>query len=514
MTLIKAIYCPSCGAPLASPESNMINCGYCDSTLLIEERRVLEKRTVKTVPGPLEPPPSALISEEVRRFELSLLEQTADGSTDDGFCTLSLPEDRFALIFLRLIDEKDKTMGTDYPAHCRHLQESLVRHEDPGLAAFELLEHLSGLAPEFRLELTVLLFNPRYSSVVCYNAGGGRSVYWVSGEQGRVVDAFKAYPPLERKMLRMSQDHFSNSKPVFLASSDLVVGVSAAFAGRGGGPYSDGTRALVNTLNAQLGQHPLKVVTLAKNAFWNDRAPAASEHPLSGPLRVAAVRTRSSQPVPSWPGSTLTYMGGTEFEIVFNKTPKDHAELISLHDNREAFLLFDGEDFDKAEYEKAREVVLQILDRPNHGDNENPRRAGREASEAVGHSGRCLVLLLLNNHGRSKWYRHGWSQPLGLGARGLSDPPSAQCFDQGGEASVYPGQRQFFPGSLPFTKAPKNVDELAEAWYGGKASALYEALFAHWRKPKPGDCLSSLLQAARGDIREASLDGCCLLSRR
>jgi DNA-directed RNA polymerase subunit RPC12/RpoP len=514
MALVKRIYCPSCGAPLKKPETSLVTCGYCDSALLIEERRVLEKRPDKPLAGPLTPGPSALVSEEVRRFELSLLEQAADGTIEDGFCTLSLPEDRFALIFLRLIDSDDKTLESDYPSHCRRLQDSLGGHEDPGLAAFELLEHLCGKLPEFRLEVTVLLFNPRLSSVVCYNAGGARSVYWVSGEQGRVVDVFRAYPPLERKMLRMSQDHFSNSKPIFLASSDLVVGVSAAFAGRGGGPYSDGTRALVNTLNSQLGQHPLKVVTLVKNAFWSDRPPAASEHPLSGPLRVAAVRTRPSIPVPQWPGRTLTFLQAAEFEIVFNKAPNDHAEIVPLHDNREVFLLFNGEDFNKVEYLQAREVVLQILDRPKHGDNENPRRAGREAMEAAGCSGRCLVLLLLNNHGRSKWYRHGWGQPIGIGPRGLADPPSAQYFDQGGEATVNRGARQFFPGTLPFSKGPTNMDELAQSWYGGKASALYEALFAHWRKPRAGDCLSSLLQAARGDQSDASLDGCCLLGRR
>ena len=475
---------------------------------------MLEKRADQKTPEPTGRPPSALISEEVRRFELSLLEQSHEDLVEDGFCTLTLPEDRFALIFLRLIDSDDKTLAADYALHCRRLQESLTGHEDPGLAAFELLEQLSEELPEFRLELTVLLFNPRSSSVVCYNAGGGRTVYWVSAEQGRVVDPFRAYPPLERKMLRMSQDHFSNSEPVYLVSSDLVVGVSAAYAGRGGGSYSDGTGALVNSLNSQLGQHPLKVVTLAKNAFWNERPPAAAEHPLSGPLRVAAVRTRPSRPVENWPGQTLSYLGATEFEVVFNKAPNDHAELLPLHDNREVFLFFHGEDFDKDEYSQARESILGLLDRPNYGDNENPRRAGREALEVLGHSGRCLILLLLNNHGRSKWYRHGWGQPLGLGPRGLSDPPSAQVFDQGGEATVNEGARQFFPGSLPFSGIPGKVEELAQCWYGGKASALYEALFSHWRKPRPGDCLKSLLQAARGDQDEASLDGCCLLSRR
>lgn len=157
--------------------------------------------------------------------------------------------------------------------------------------------------------------------------------------------------------------------------------------------------------------------------------------------------------------------------------------------------------------------MVGLLDRPDYGDNENPRRAGKEAMEAVGHRGRLLVLLLLNKYGRCKWYRHGWGQPIGLGARGLSDPPSSQMFDEGGEGTVPMGTRLFFPGSLRFSKSPQSATELAQSWHGGKASALYGKLFSHWRVPKSILCLSRFLQAIRADDPGAKLDGCCLVGR-
>lgn len=517
MTLLKRIYCPACGAPVKAEPGTaafVVECQYCDSSLLVEERRVAEQPQETPQPGATSPPPSALITQESARFELSLLEQLSPGTVADGFSALSLPQERFCLFFLRLADEQGRTLSADYSSYLNTLRASLSGHEDPGLAAFELLEQVSEEVPEFQLEITILLFEPLTSSVLVYNAGGQRSVFWVSGEEGRVIDVFTSYPPLERKMLRMSRDHFSNSKPVFLTASDLVVAVSAAFCGRGGGSYADGTGALVSSLNQHLGEHPLKVVTMAKNAFWTERPPAAAQTPLSGPLRVCAVRARSSHRGESWPQDKLAVAHAQAFEIAYQPAPGDHAELVDLHQERQVFLWFDGRDFTAQEYQIARQSVLELLDRRDYGDNENPRRAGREAAEAVGHGGRFLVLLLLNEYGRTKWYRQGWKQPLGVGPRGLSDPPSAQNFDEGGEASVDEGARQFFPGTLAFFKTPQKVEDLAHCWQGGKASALYGALFAHWRTPNPGLALAKLLGAAQADLPQHEVAGCCLVGRR
>lgn len=345
MSLVKRLYCPACGAPLKAERGEMVNCDYCGSTLLVEEKRVSESPGSQPKKGPTTSPPAALISEDLGRFEVSLLEQYAAETVQDGFSTLPLPEGRFALIFLRLTDEESQTLESDYLAHSQFLKQALSEHEDPGLAAFELLEFLSEQVSEFLLELTIVLFDPKYCTATAYNAGGQRSVYWVSGEEGRVIDIFNSYPALERKMLRMSRDHFSNSEPVYLSGSDLVVGVSAAFAGRGGGSYSDGTGALVHSLNKNLGEHPLKVVTLAKNAFWEERPPAAAEYPLSGTLRVAAVRAKGSDIQQTIDLAAPSFWQGPEFEISYYRGEKDHAEIIDLHDQRQVFLWLQGDDF-------------------------------------------------------------------------------------------------------------------------------------------------------------------------
>lgn len=513
--MVKRLHCPACGAPVkGGEEKSLTTCEFCDCTLLISGRKIIEQQTEDVVKGAsVHTPPSALIAEEIGRFELSILEQLTADSRPDGFASLALPGERFALIFLRVTDAQAQTTDQDYQSLCDRLKASLTRHEDPGLAAYELLEFLSDQLADFRLELQIVLFEPRTSSVVVYNAGGQRSIYWVSGEEGRVIDVFQSYPVLERKMLKMSRDHFSNSKPVYLSGSDLVVAVSAAYAGRGEGPYADGTGALVRSLNEHLGEQPLKVVTLAKNAFWNERSPAAKEQPIKGPLRVVAVRVKPGVALQEWSPESLRVVAGEQFEIACRAPAEDFLEMVPLHKNREVFLWFCGRDFTPDDYELGKRAVIDLLDRPDYGDNENPRRAGREAAQAIGHEGRFLVVLLLNEYGRTKWYRHCWAQPLGVGPRGLGDPPSAQCFDEGGEATVPEGARQFFPGSLPFYTKPARAEDLAQAWYGGKASALYQALFCHWRTPGTARALARFLQAAESDRPDAALDGCCLLGR-
>lgn len=515
LRMVKRLHCPSCGAPVKGGEGkNLTTCEFCDCTLLISGRKITEQKTEQAAEGAsAHTPPSALIAEEIGRFELSILEQLTEDSSPDGFAGLALPAERFALIFLRVTDAQAQTIGQDYHSLLERLKASLVEHEDPGLAAYELLEFLSDQLADFRLEVQIVLFEPKTSSVLVYNAGGLRSIYWVSGEEGRVIDVFQSYPVLERKMLKMSRDHFSNSKPVYLSGSDLLVAVSAAYAGRGEGPYSDGTGALVRSLNEHLGEQPLKVVTLAKNAFWNERSPAAKEQPIKGPLRVVAVRVKPSVALREWSPESLRVVAGEQFEIACHAPAVDFLDLVRLHNNRQVFLWFCAADFTPEEYDLGKRAVLELLDRPDYGDNENPRRAGREAAQAIGHGGRFLLVLLLNEYGRTKWYRQGWAQPLGVGPRGLGDPPSAQSFDEGGEATVPEGARQFFPGSLPFYRKPSRAEDLAEAWTGGKASALYQALFGHWRTPDTARALARFLQAAESDCPDAALDGCCLIGR-
>ena len=517
IVILNSLYCPGCGAPLDPGEQTRFRCEYCNSVLQVHHRRIQQTEAPTDNPSGLDLPQlplSELSSSDSGRFELSVLEQAMPGSDPDGFFPLPLAQGRFALIYLRLIDEKGKTKIGDLPALTQVVRESLEDEEDPGLAAYHALESLFQRPFDGKLEVAIALFSPNRSSVTVYNAGCQSSLWWVSSEEGRVIDLFRAYPPLERKMLRQANDHFSNCPPCYLASNDLFVLVSAAYAGRGGGPYANGTRSLLDSLNQHLGEHPLRVVTLAKNAYWENLSPAAKDKPLSGHLRVAAVR---ALPPPNSAPLGLedrfrTFNFGP-FETVFLSSPGESLSFHTLHDNRGCFIWTDTQD--EPTVDRMTQAVLEVLDRRDHGDNENPREAGRRAlAQLENPQVRLLVLQLFPQWGRVKWFRSSWHQPLGLGPRGLKDVARAQMFDGGGEASLDERARMLFTGDLPLAGEAPDAQELARQWHGGKASALYDTLFAHWRTTKGERALSKIAQAVRADCPNATLSGLALVTRR
>ncbi len=513
------MYCPGCGAPLDPGEKTRLRCLYCDSVLEVRRRKISQTESSASQLTALDVdslPLADLFSNETGRFELSVLEQPVPGTKPDGFFPLTLAQGRFALVNLRLIGDDRKTKAGDLAELTETVRNSLEEEEDPGLAAYQALETLSRGTFDGKLEIAILLFSPDRSSVTVYNAGCQNSLWWVSSEEGRVIDIFRSYPPLERKMLRQSTDHFSNCPPCYLASNDLVVVVSAAYAGRGGGPYSDGTRALLDSLDEHLGEHPLRVVTLAKNAYWEKLSPSAKEESLSGTLRVAAVRALAPSvtmvPDLSQRSERIRRMEYGTFEIVFLTSPGESLALHQLHDDRCCLLWIEGQPEETVA--RMTETVLGVLDRENHGDNENPREAGRRALALSEDSAcRILVLQLFPRWGRAKWFRAGWHQPLCLGPRGLKDAARAQMFDEGGEATVDSKARILFTGSLPLAATASDAEELARQWFGGKSSALYDALFAHWRTTKGERALSKVATAALADRPDASLSGMALLTR-
>ncbi len=522
---IRAFYCPACGAPLDPGEATRTTCGYCGSVLEIQRRQVTQTQRPDSGAAPSEGPPlplASLISVQTGRFELSIMEQLVPNTPPDGFFPLVLPDERFALAFLRLVDENNKTKVGDLDSLCRVITQSLSDEEDPGLAAFQALEHLSESTFLGRLEVAIMLFSPDRSKVTVYNAGCPGSIWWVSSEDGRVIDLFRAYPPLEKKMLRLSNDHFSNAPPCYLAADDLIVAVSAAYVGRGEDSYSDGSRVLIESLNANLGEHPLRVVTLAKNSYWESLPPAALETPPSGALRVAAVRALAPASAHDLPqATTVKCVEFENYEASFLLTGTEHLALHPLHDGRACFLLLKADALNAEEIERITKAVLEVLDRRDHGDNENPREAGRQALAQIERSCSILVLQVIPKYGRVKWFRAGWGQPICLGPRGMADSDFAQKFDGGGEASTAPRARLFFPGNLPFEGPQTGTKDVGESWYGGKASALYGALFSHWRTTDTSKALRKLLLAALGDTLDnagslppgTDLSGSLLLTR-
>ena len=511
---VSALYCPGCGAPVAETSGGRGHCEYCSCHLVIQPGLVRQDKLGRSeevqVSSPL---PAQLVSHRTSRFELSLLEQLVPHSGPEWFRPLELSGERFALIYLRLVDEKGHPLEKAPEPTFSVMESSLKADGDPGLSAYLALEHLVGEGFREQVEVCVLLFEPESSSVLTYNAGCPGCLLWASLEEGRTIDTGRSYPALQPKMLREQRDYFSNAGRIRMTADDILVLCSASYAGRGEGPYSGALSALHKSLNQHLGEHPLRVVTLAKNAFWTDRAPAVKEQLPESHLRVAAVRVLPVAPSEELPqvGCMETHQVG-QYDVALWRAPQDHVECFPLHGDRWV-LVWISNPAQPVSEEQVRFVcstVLAILDRPNHGDNENPRRAGKEALEGQPDSLRLCLIQFIPVHARVKYYRRGWKQPVALGARGLRDTDSLQQFDEGGEATVGPGRRLFFPGAQSYRGEVATGQALSEQWPGGKASALYQTLFAHWRTKNSGQALTEFVLATTGDGGVA--DGLALVS--
>jgi hypothetical protein len=460
---------------------------------------------VQTAPS-YAPPDASLFTRDAPRFELSAIQQKVPGGVPDVFEHLELGEDRFALVYLRAIDADGKGVRRELDVGFRALAKSLEEDGDPGLAANLALEALCSNGFADRLECAVLAFEPEHMTMTPYNSGCGNALWWVSHEEGRTLQVERVHSPLERKLLRQSGDHFVNGRPVELASGDLFVLVSAGYAGRGAGGYFDGVRELLDTLNAHLGEEPLRVVTLAKNAFWSGRAERPEgAHPPVGDVTIAAARAVPPGLAEALPQPLeVSSFKARRFDVSALRAENDVLFFEPLHADRHVLIWLSpkGVELPQEKLQAARSAILRVLDRPDHGDNENPRLAGREALAALSvpaGSVRLAVIQLFNAFGSVKYFCSGWKQPVSLGPRGLRDAAGVQQFDGGGTTGVADGGRLFFPGGLEYECEVGQVDALAAAWRGGRASRLYEAIADHWKTKKLERALLKLALAAASD---------------
>lgn len=526
---IQAPHCPGCGAPLSIPVGVTRHaCAWCARQLVIEAERVVTAPRAHSEHAPateaelaeLEEPEVSLSTREARRFELSFLEQRLAGSPPEVFAALELGDERFAVVNLRLVDDDGRPVSGDLKPAFDALTGSLEDDGDPGLAANLALDALCAGPFEHGLECVVLLFEPKHMRVTAYDAGCNAAVWWASSEEGRSVHLGKAHDRLQRKMLRESRDHFSNAEPIHLAATDVVVFASAGFLGRGARGYASGSRVLSETLDEHLGEAPLRIVTLAKNGFWDEfRKRRHGEQPWPvGDVNVAAVRPilpPLATELP--PGLTLETMRTKRFEVSVLRREGEALRLLSLHDERHVlvWLSHATRALQQGELDLACEEVTAVLDRREHGDNENPRLAGRNALAKLGlpeGAVRLAVVQLFDRYQRVKYFRAGWKQPLGLAERGVRDGDAGQQFDDGGEATVKDWRRLFFPGGLDYEGQAPRGEDLARVWAGGKASRLYEALNAHWKTKKTDSALRKLALAAASDAPESALHGLMLVT--
>ncbi|MEK7469114.1 MAG: hypothetical protein AAB074_17205 [Planctomycetota bacterium] len=521
---LQAFHCPSCAGSLdIKPGAGRVKCSYCGNTLVVEDNAVSSSPREWTrhedADKPEYPEPGAtLYTREAARFEMSVIEQKIPEGSPDRFAHVELGEERFALVYLRNVDDKGKPVSSDLDRPFETLKASLETDGDPGLAANCALEDLCSRGYAHRLEVAVLLFEPRQMTMTSYNAGCRDAIWWVSNEEGRCCTTGSSHEPLERKFLRETRDHFENGRPVHLAAGDLFVMVSSGFAGRGGsGMWPTGLGTLTDTLNDHLGEEPLRVVTLVKNEFWAKRSRHrdGGEHPC-GDVKIAAVRAILPPEATAIPGDgKIEVVKSRKYEIGLVKGPRDIAKVFPLHSDRQVLVWMSPREgsLEPADFDRGAKAILEVLDGQT-GDNDNPRAAGRDAYEAMKTGPgqiRMAVIQCLDQYGRVKYFRAGWKQPVALGPRGIKSD-GMQQFDEGGEATVNQGARLFFPGPLEYEGEHHMAEYFAQAWEGGKASRLYEAMREHWKTKSTVKALEKLAKAAASDVNVPSLVGMALVT--
>ncbi|MBE2252966.1 MAG: hypothetical protein IAE78_25765 [Myxococcus sp.] len=504
---LQAPHCPSCGAPVdVPPGAARVTCAFCQTTLVVEAHAVSTRHTAprpsteKAKAPPFPEPEATLRNWAVPRFELSLIEQPIPGAAPEVFAGLELPEDRFAFLSMRVVDAEGEALTVKLDGAFEALTTSLRDDGDPGLAANLALEALCRGAFTHRLEVAIALFEPARMRVTPYSAGCREALCWVSSEEGRTLVASGHGQPLERKSLRERGDHFENGRPIHLAAHDLVLFPSPGFLGRGAKGYGNGQRALLDTANEHLGEAPLRIVTLAKNAFWEDFQKNTWSRPVpAGDVKLVAVRAVLPDLATATPPGRVEVLKTKRYEAALLTQPEERVACWPLHDERHALVWLDAPGSTDEQWAAFKAAVTAVLDRKDHGDNDNPRAAGRKALATLGRADvSVLVAHLSDRHQRVKWFRQGWRQPVQLGPRGVRGD-GHQAFDEGGEATVHDGHRLLFLGTLPVDGQPQKAEELAEGWNGGKASRLYEALEAHWKTKRTGAALEQLARAAVSD---------------
>ncbi len=522
---LQALHCPSCGAPLdVPPSAPRLTCAYCRSSLVVHDERVSTQRprppprAADAEEAPYLEPEATLFSWEGARFELSTIEQVVPEAVPELFAGFEVQEQRFALVCLRVVDAEGAPIAHPLEPAFAALKESLGADRDPGLAANLALEALCEKPFAHALEVAIALFEPSAMRVVPYAAGVGEALVWASSEEGRCVTLSGHHERLERKSLLEAREHFTNGRPVQLAASDLVLFASAGVLGRGAQGYGNGLRAVLDTANAHLGEEPLRVVTLAKNAFWADfQRHRSSRKVPAGDVKLVAVRPILPPRVDRFPeGLEVKTFRSKRFELALASRPGDAIAFHELHDERRVAVWLEAVEgpLPEGALAKASAAVLAVLDRREHGDNDNPRQAGRDAYAALGvgpERVRLAVVQVFDRYERVKYFRGGWKQPLGLGPRGVKGD-AGQQFDEGGEATVHEGARLFFPGLLDYDGQVGTAEAFAEVWSGGKASRLYEALRVHWKTKRSAAALEQLGKAALADQPHASLSGLALVT--
>jgi hypothetical protein len=522
--------CPQCGAPVTVPvaRDQAIRCEHCGCSLRLE---------APAAPKPSPPPArtrreeepaflprgeAALCALTLGRFEVALLRQAIRDDPVEAMVFLPLEKDRAAISFLRVVDKErgGEPLAAPMDALADAAAESLRAQGDPGLAVKAALRALdASKAPGF-LEAYVAVLDSRRSDVVSLNAGCSGALLHASVEEARTINPTFDRGCLDRRALRGAPDAFANGQPLLLAAGDAVLLTSAGLTGDGRG-WAHGQRSTFDAVEKNWGANAPELALAIKDSFWEQHARSHGRaKPPCGDLLAIAVRVRANaEIVPATPLERfpIQRLVTPTFELALAPRPDAFFHWTPLHSERHGLLWIEGlpEGDNAAILEKAKKAVLSLLE-GNTGDNENPRRAGREALVAMGLAKdarvRMLVLEMNDRHSAVRFFTRGWRPGFGLSPRSERGG-SLQHFDEGGHTWLKPGGRFVFPGELPITREITDEQQLATLWRGGKASSLYALAREHEEQRGSEAFLRALAGAARIDVPGVALGGIGVVTR-
>jgi hypothetical protein len=465
------------------------------------------------------------------RLDVAVLRQPIHARARETLRWVPLDEARAALFLLRVVEvggrgseRTPRAAPALLDALARATEESLRARRDPGLAAKAALRALGAAGEPGALECFVALFDADRSVVTTYDAGCDGALVHASVEERRTIDAAPdRHGLLERLALSGEPEAFRNDAPRSLAAGDAVVVVSPGVAGAGRG-WGQGSRCVHEALRAAWpGGAPQTLARSVLDAYWAERETAwRSDEPPCGDLFLVAITVKSNRDLRAAPAAAPAprVLETERFAVAFAPAPGAFVAWRPLPPARRATVLVWLEGLPAGEAEalgaKVEAGVLEVLGGET-GDNDNPRRAGRDGLQRAGLQDdpavRALVLWLGDEHGKVAFFTRGWRPPVDLLPRGERGG-SGQQFDQGGEHWPKEGGRLLFPGGLPIAERAQHLETLATLWPGGKASALYETCLHHEDEATAADLFAAAARAARTDVPEAPLDGLCVLARR
>lgn len=501
-----AYHCPQCGGnvKIDSLVAN-VTCAHCGCVLKVEPQRA-EKPERKQRAGEKERPPAFLppreptvVTRELGRFQVTLLRQSIREDAREAMVWVPLDEHRAGVYLVRIVEEGKGSSATPIAGPLGEIAlamtKSLRERRDPGLAIKAALRTLDSSRAPGLLEAFAGVFDSEKSELTMLNSGVNGVLVHASVEEGRTISPSYDRGALDRRQLRSNPDVFANRSPILLTRGDVL---TVSNVGE--------RRSIHEALDKHWSADSLEIAKSVHEAFWHERINAYDSHvPPVGDVLVIGVRVRGNaeiRPEPEVPLSVKSFRSPL-FDIALAPSEAGFVDWRPLHSKRHQLVWLEGPGVTKELGDKVVAATLEVSDGQT-GDNDNPRRAGRDAEIPAGV--KALVLQVHDVHGKLSYWSRNWTEGFTLGTR--SDrTPTHQQFDEGGDSWPREGGRLLIPGEAPLAKKFAHLDQLPFYWSGGKASCLYELCKDQEDHATSESFLRATAVAIKHDNPAASLGG-------